>query len=67
MVHLSFTSGQILDIISALEDKCSVAKEREDYYLSAYYLSIVQQFEQVMDKLKEFPGEKRVANLLMTL
>ena len=67
MVHLSFTSGEILDIIFALEDKCSAAEEREDYYLSAYYLNIIQQFEQVSHKLNELPGEERVANLVMAL
>lgn len=67
MVHLSFTSGEILDVISSLEDKKSAAEDREDYHLAAYYLSMVQQFEQVTDKLNEFPGESRIANLVMIL
>jgi len=35
--------------------------------LSAYYLNILQQFEAIVEKLDELPGEKRVANLVMAM
>lgn len=65
MTSLSFTSGEIYDIISALSDKGSAAEDRGDHQLSAYYLHIVQQFEEITYKLNELPGEHRVAHLVM--
>lgn len=66
MTTISLTSGEILDIISVLCDKEQNVYEK-DPYLSAYYLNILQQFEEVFHKLKELPGEKRVANLVLTM
>jgi hypothetical protein len=61
MTQISLASGEILDIISVLCDK-----EPAVYpHLSAYYLKIAQQFEDVYNKLQELPGEKRVANLIL--
>ena len=65
MTHISFTSGEIMDIISALADKGSAAEDRGDYHLSAYYLNMVQQFEEIAYKLQDLPGENRVANLVL--
>lgn len=67
MTSISFTSGEILDIIQALSDKGSAAEDAGDYHLSAYYLHIVQQFEEVVYKLNDLPGENRVANLVLAM
>jgi hypothetical protein len=67
MTHISFTSGEIFDIISALEDRCQSAEDRGNHHLSAYFLNMVQQFEMITEKLNDLPGEQRVANLVMTL
>lgn len=64
MTSLSFTSGEILDIISALCDKEQDVYD-ENPHLSAYYLNMIQQFENVFHKLEEIPGEKRVAQLIL--
>jgi hypothetical protein len=66
MTHISFTSGEIFDIISALADRCEQYEE-SDPHLARYFFNMVQQFEMVTEKLNELPGEKRVANLVMTL
>jgi hypothetical protein len=66
MTFISFTSGEILDIISALCDKEQSVYD-ENPHLSAYYLSMIQQFEGVYHKLQDFSGENRVANLVLTV
>lgn len=67
MTQISLTSGELLDIISALCDKEQALYDAEDYNLSAYYLNILQQFEEVVHRLEELPGEKRVANLVLAM
>jgi hypothetical protein len=64
MTQISLTSGEILDLISLLSDQ-EIAVYDKDPMLSAYYLRIMQQFEDVHNKLQEFPGENRVANLIL--
>jgi hypothetical protein len=66
MTSISLTSGEILDIITVLSDKEQAIYEKNPH-LSAYYLSILQQFETVFHKLEELPGEQRVANLIMAM
>jgi hypothetical protein len=65
MTHISLTSGEIFDIITALSDKCEAAHDREDEHLAAYYLNIIQQFDEISYKLQDLPGENRVANLVL--
>lgn len=67
MTQISLTSGELLDIISSLCDKEQALYDAEDYNLSAYYLNILQQFEEVVHRLEELPGEKRVANLVLAM
>ena len=67
MTSISFTSGELLDIISALEDKENALYLAEDYYLSAYYMHLGCQFQKVYDKLKDFVPENRVANLILAV
>jgi hypothetical protein len=65
MTSLSLTSGQIQDIISALEEKENALYLAENYQLSAYYMNLGVQFQKVYDKLQEVAGEKRVAKLVL--
>jgi hypothetical protein len=67
MTTISLTSGELLDIIDSLCDKEQALHDAENYHLSAYYLNILQQFEAIVEKLDELPGEKRVANLVMAM
>ena len=67
MTTISLTSGEVLDIISALCDKEQALYDAEDLHLAAYYLHIIQQFENISHRLEELPGEERVANLVMAL
>jgi hypothetical protein len=64
MTQISLTSGEIMDIVSILCSKEQAVYDK-DPLLSAYYLRMVQQFEDVYHKLQELPGEKRVANLIL--
>ena len=66
MTTISLTSGELLDRMGVLCDKEQSVYE-ENPHLSAYYLNIMQQFEEVVHKLKELPGEKRVANLILAM
>jgi len=66
MTSISFTSGELLDIISALEEKENALYLAENYQLSAYYMNLGCQFQKVYDKLQEVAGEKRVAKLVLT-
>ena len=65
MTSLSLTSGQILDIISALEAKEDFHYDSGDHQLAVYYMEMVNQFHRVHDRLKELPGEQREANLIL--
>lgn len=67
MTHISFTSGEILDIISALEDRAEKAEETGRFHLASYYHDIIQQFDIIENKLKDFPGENKVANLVLAV
>jgi hypothetical protein len=62
MTSISLTSGELLDIIDSLCTKEQSVYE-ENPHLAAYYLNIIQQFETIVEKLDELPGEKRVAHL----
>lgn len=66
MTQVSFTSGQILDIISALELKEDDAYgNKKDKHLAAYYMNLVSQFQRVYDKLQSEIPEHRIANLVL--
>jgi hypothetical protein len=66
MTSLSLTSGQIQDIIKALEYYENDAYfNQSDAHLASYYLSMQNQFQLVLDKLSELQPEKRVANLVL--
>jgi molecular chaperone GrpE (heat shock protein) len=65
MTTISFTSGELLDIISQLTAVADNLDDAENYTLSAYYSKIVQQFEMIYDKIQDFVPENRVANLAL--
>jgi hypothetical protein len=68
MTSISFTSGELLDIISALEEKENLAYLVDyDPGLAAYYMNLGVQFQKVYDKLQEFVPENRVANLVLAV
>ncbi len=68
MTTIKLTSGQIQDIISALE-KCEndAYFNKNDAHLADYYMSMENQFELVLEKLYEIAPEKRVANLVLAM
>ena len=67
MTSISFTSGELLDIISALEEKENALYLAENPQLAAYYMNLGCQFQHSYDKLQELPGESRVANLVLAV
>jgi len=67
MTSISFTSGELLDIISALEEKENALYDAENYQLSAYYMNLGNQFQRIYDKLQDFVPENRVANLVLAV
>lgn len=68
MTSISFTSGELLDIIKALEEKENLAYLVDyDPGLAAYYMNLANQFQKVYDKLQEFVPENRVANLVLAV
>lgn len=65
MTQISFTSGELYDIISALELVEEGVYDDGDHQGAAYYVNISQQFQLIHSKLLERPGEDRVANLVL--
>lgn len=67
MTSISFTSGELLDIMSLIEAKEDALYLAEDKHLAAYYMHLGCQFQKVYDKLQEFVPENRVANLVLAV
>lgn len=65
MTSISFTSGELLDIISTLEDKAENLEESANFHLAAYYYNIIEQLDKITEKLEDFVPEDRVANLVL--
>ncbi len=65
MKPISFTSGQLLDIIAVLEEKENDLFDNGDKALSIYYMQMGMQFQRMYDRLQNLPGEQRVAELVM--
>jgi hypothetical protein len=65
MTTISFTSGELLDIISALEEKENALYDADDKHLAAYYMNLGCQFQRIYDKLQDFVPENRVARLVL--
>ena len=67
MTTISFTSGELLDIISALDDVGDNCMQAENVHLASYYAKLSQQFEMIYDKVQDFVPENRVANLALVV
>jgi len=65
MTSISFTSGELLDIISTLEDKAENPEESANFTLANYYYNIIDQLDRITEKLEQFQPENRVANLVL--
>jgi len=65
MTPISFTSGQLLDLISLLEEKEDALYDAENKALSIYYMQMGVQFQRMYDRLQNLPGEKRVVEFVM--
>jgi hypothetical protein len=65
MTQLSLTSGELYDIISALQLVEEGVYDDGDHQGAAYYQNMIQQFELIHSKLLERPGEDRVAQLVL--
>lgn len=65
MTRVSFTSGELLDIISALEDKAENLEESANFTLANYYYNIIEQLDKITEKLEDFQPENRIANLVL--
>lgn len=66
MTTISMTSGEIMDIMDLI-DKKVLEEEEINPHLASYYGNLYQQFETVLNKIKELPGENRVANLVLAM
>ena len=62
---ITFTSGQLLDIIALLEEKEDALYDAEEKGLAVYYMQMGVQFQRMYDRLQDLPGEQRVAELVM--
>ena len=60
---ITFTSGQLLDIISVLEETENSLYDEDNKHLAVYYMNMALQFQRMYDLLQGLPGEKRVAQL----
>lgn len=67
MTSVSLTSGQLLDIISALEEKENTLYDADNKHLAAYYMNLGVQFQRVYDRIQNLQPEKRQATLVLTL
>ena len=66
MLTQSFTSGELLDIIAALEVKEDYSYEvQNDPHLAAYYMQLINRFQRIYDALQHLPGEHRIADLVV--
>ena len=65
MTIISFTSGELLDIISALEEKENALYDADNKHLAAYYMNLSNQFNRIYDRLQDKVPEHRVAELVL--
>lgn len=63
---ISFTSGQLLDLIALIEEKEDALYDAGNKGLCVYYMQMGVQFQKMYDLLQNLPGEKRIAELVIT-
>lgn len=61
---ITFTSGQLLDLIALLEEKEDALYDAEERGLAVYYMQMGVQFQRMYDRLQSLPGEQRVVKLV---
>lgn len=66
MKPISFTSGQLLDLISLIEEKENDLYDKGDKALSVYYMQMGVQFQRMYDRLQSLPGEQRVTEMVIS-
>jgi hypothetical protein len=62
---ITFTSGQLLDLIALLEQKEDALYDAEERGLAVYYMQMGVQLQRMYDRLQSLPGEQRVAELVI--
>jgi hypothetical protein len=62
---ITFTSGQLLDLIALLEEKEDALYDADERALSVYYMQMGVQFQRMYDLLQGLPGEKRTTELVI--
>lgn len=67
MTQVSFTSGELVDIMALIEAKEDAVYLAGDKHLAAYYMNLGCQFQRIYDKLQDFVPENRVANLVLAV
>lgn len=63
MTHVSLTSGQLLDLISLLEEKENDLYDAGNKALSMYYMQMGVVLQKTFDRLQDLPGEDRIVHL----
>lgn len=62
---ITLTSGQLLDIISILDEKEESLYDAGNKTLSMYYMQMGVLFQKAFDRLQDLPGEQRVVELVI--
>lgn len=60
---ITFTSGQLLDLIDLLEEKQDAHYDSGNRGLSLYYMQMGVQLEKMYERLQSLPGEQRIVEL----
>jgi hypothetical protein len=65
MNQISLTSGELIDLISLLEEASIQADENQDPLLATYYYRMEQQFQSILESVQTRQSEQRVAHLIL--
>jgi len=65
MTQVSFTSGELFDLMTLLDEKVEALDGAEEYQLGTYYFKMAEQLQRIAEKLEDFVPENRVANLVL--
>jgi len=65
MTQVSFTSGELFDLMTLLDEKVEALDDAEEYRLGTYYFRMAKQLQKIAEKLDDFQPENRVANLVL--
>ena len=65
MNQITLTSGEIMDLISLLEDASMACDDNEEPMLATYYYNMEQQFRDLLESVQTRQSENRVAHLIL--